>query len=331
MNEDSDRIHPTLTMLSRSPLVAGAPLDTLSSQVMSNDRFFVRNHFAIPKVELASWSLQVSGEVENQLNIAYEDLQILPRREVMALLECAGNSRAAIQPSIEGLLWDHGGVGTADWAGVSLSTVLGRAGLRSTAKEVLLEGIDQGEERGASGTLGYAMSLPMEKALHPDTILAYQMNGETLPAEHGFPLRAIVPGWFGMTSVKWLQNIRVLDSAFAGFHQTSYYVFVQTGANGGGLNERVTSLRVKSLISHPARGQYVSAGLVSIESSDIETGWAPYIGVEDLEDTIARARELGGRVIMEPTPEIYDGLVAILEDPTGVEFLIYQFPAEEGS
>lgn len=265
MAEDSDCINPDLTTLSHSPLVAGVPLNLLNRPVMPNEHFFVRNHFPIPEVDVASGSLEVSGEVENQLSISYQDLKGLPRHEVLALLECAGNSRAAIQPPIEGLLWDHGGVGTAGWTGVSLSTVLESGGLRSTAKEVLLEGIDQGEERGASGTMGYAMSLPMEKALHPDTILAYEMNGATLPAEHGFPLKAIVPGWFGMTSVKWLRTIRVLDHAFVGFHQTSYYVFVQEGANGNGPHERVTFMRVKSLISQPARGQYISTGRVSIE------------------------------------------------------------------
>ena len=265
MTADGDCINPELTTLSRTPLVASVPLNLLNTEVMSNDRFYVRNHFPIPKVDAANWSLPVSGEVDTPLNISYQDLKELPRHEVLALLECAGNSRAGIQPPIEGLLWDHGGVGTAGWAGVSLCTVLERAGLRSTAKEVLIEGCDEGEERGASGKLNYAMSLPMEKALHPDTLLAYEMNGESLPGEHGFPLRAVVPGWFGMTSVKWIKSIQVLDHAFVGYHQTSYYVFVPEGATGDRPNERVTSLRVKSLISHPVRGQYVTAGRVTIE------------------------------------------------------------------
>ncbi len=266
MVEDPDCINPELITLSREPLVAGVPLNLLNSPVMSNERFFVRSHFPIPKVDAADWSLAVSGEVENQLTIGYADLKELPRHEVLALLECAGNSRAAVQPPIEGLLWDHGGVGTSGWAGVSLSTILKRAGLRSTAKEVLLEGMDQGEERGTAGkVVEYAMSLPMEKALHPDTILAYEMNATTLPQSHGFPLRAIVPGWFGMTSVKWLKSIRVLDHAFVGFHQTSYYVFVQEGATRDAPPERVTSLRVKSLITNPVRGQYVPPGQRTIE------------------------------------------------------------------
>ena len=118
------------------------------------------------------------------------------------VLECAGNSRASIQPPIEGLLWDNGGVSTARWAGVTLASVLEQAGLLDGAVEVLLEGADRGSERGADGEMGYAMSLPMEKALHPDTILAYDMNGESLSPEHGYPLRTVSPGWFGMTSVK---------------------------------------------------------------------------------------------------------------------------------
>ncbi len=108
------------------------------------------------------------------------------------------------------------------------------------------------------------MSLPLERAMHPDTLMAYEMNGYSLPPEHGFPLRAVVPGWFGMTSVKWLSGIRVLDHAYVGYHQTSYYVFVQDGVADDEPKERVTSLRVKSLISTPARGDYLMIGTNSI-------------------------------------------------------------------
>lgn len=251
---------PELTVLSREPMVAGVPLNLLDSPEMSNKRFFVRNHFPIPKIDASKWRLSVSGEVGSDLSLSYQDLKELAQMEVLALLECAGNSRAAVQPPIEGLLWDHGGVGTAAWAGVPLATILELAGVQPSAKEVLLEGDDRGTEPEVTGELGYAMSLPMEKALHPDTLLALEMNGEQLAPEHGYPLRVVVPGWYGMVSVKWLSKIRLLNHGFEGYHQSDYYVFVHEGVENGLPKERVTSMPVKSLISQPGRGESLSLG-----------------------------------------------------------------------
>ena len=124
------------------------------------------------------------------------------------------------------------------------------------AVEVLLEGAD----RGFDGELGFAASLPMEKALHPDTMLAYEMNGESLSVEHGYPLRAVVPGWFGMASVKWLTGIRVVKEPFWGFHQSDYYVYVNEGLDDGPPRERVTTMQVKSFVTSPGRGQYLPVG-----------------------------------------------------------------------
>ena len=161
-----------LTVLSEEPLVAGAALTSFDSVITPSSGFFVRNHFPIPRSDISNWSLTVTGEVERPLHLRYDDLLRLPSKEIVALQECAGNSRATVQPPIEGLLWDHGAVATARWTGVSLCAVLEQAGLLATANEVLLEGADHGKERGAPGELSYAMSLPMDKALHPDTLLA---------------------------------------------------------------------------------------------------------------------------------------------------------------
>ena len=249
-----------LTVLSEEPLVAGAALSSFDSVITPSSGFFVRNHFPIPKSDISSWSLTVTGEVERPLHLRYDDLLRLPSKEIVALQECAGNSRATVQPPIEGLLWDNGAVGTARWAGVPLCAVLEQAGLLDSANEVLLEGADHGKERGAPGELSYAMSLPMDKALHPDTLLAFEMNGESLSPEHGYPARVVVPGWYGMASVKWLASIQVLDHPFEGYHQTGYYVFAKEGADDGSPKERVTSLQVKSLITWPGRGQLLLAG-----------------------------------------------------------------------
>ena len=260
MSKVTSRVSGELTVLNEDPLVAGTPLSTMDSEETPARSFFVRNHFPIPSLDISNWGLSVTGEVERPLRLNYDDLKRLPSKEIGALLECAGNSRATVQPPIEGLLWDHGGVGSARWAGVPLRAVLERAGLLTTAKEVLLEGADHGKERGEAGELSFAMSLPMDKALHPDTLLAYEMNGEALSPEHGYPLRVVVPGWYGMTSVKWLANIKVLDHPFDGFHQTRYYVYVEEGAENGSPKERVTSLQVKSFITWPDRGHLLVAG-----------------------------------------------------------------------
>jgi DMSO/TMAO reductase YedYZ molybdopterin-dependent catalytic subunit len=270
MSSTKPRVSKDLTVMSREPLVAGTSMVSMEDLVTPADTFFVRNHFPIPQLGDSNWSLNVGGEVERPCSFDIDSLKQMPRKELLVLMECAGNSRASIQPPIEGLLWDNGGVSTARWAGVTLSSVLDEAGVLGGAVEVLLEGADRGNERGADGEMGYSMSLSMEKALHPDTILAYDMNGERLPQEHGYPLRAVVPGWFGMTAVKWLTGIKVLSQPFRGFHQTEYYVYVSEGQDNGSPKERVTSLQVKSFVTWPGRGQYLPVGRHEIRG----TAWS---------------------------------------------------------
>lgn len=260
MSSSTSRVSEDLTVMSREPLVAGSSLGSMEDLITPAINFFVRNHFPIPHLKSADWNLSVTGEVEMPGSLDLDALKQMPRKELLVLMECAGNSRASIQPPIEGLLWDNGGVSTARWTGVTLASVLEPAGLLDGAVEVVLEGADRGRERGVPGEMGYAMSLPIEKALHPDTILAYDMNGESLPQEHGFPLRAVVPGWFGMTSVKWLTAIKVLSQPYRGFHQTEYYVYVGEGHDNGAPKERVTSLQVKSFVTWPSRGEYLETG-----------------------------------------------------------------------
>jgi len=254
-----------LRVLSQDPLCSAASLSYLDESVTPTSLFFVRNHFAVPRIDTPSWSLSVWGEVERPAMLRYDDLKQMPSKEVVCLLECAGNSRATMQPAAEGVPWDHGAVGTARWTGVPVRIVLEEAILRPGATDVLFEGADFGKEKTAPGALAprelsYSMSLPVEKALHPDTLLAYEMNGEALPPEHGHPVRLLVPGWYGMASVKWLVNIRVLNQPFRGFHENDYYVFVAEGSTDSAMGGRVSSIRVKSLITWPGRGELLSPG-----------------------------------------------------------------------
>lgn len=260
MRKDSSSQSQSLAVLSREPLVAGAPMSALDNHSVPTDLFFIRNHFPAPAIDADRWTLKVTGQVRDEFSLIYSEVKEMRRTRLEALLECAGNSRAAIQPPIEGLLWDHSGVGSARWAGVALRRLIARARPLPSAQEVLLIGADRGTEAGESGEMCFAMSLPMDKALHPDTLLAYEMNGVPLLPEHGYPLRAVVPGWYGMTSVKWLVEIQVLDRPFQGFHQSDYYVYRNLGTDNGSPGERVTSIKVKSLISWPGRGQMLELG-----------------------------------------------------------------------
>lgn len=252
-------------LMSQAPLVAGTHMEAMSEWVTPTHQHFIRNHFPIPTLDTATWQLRIGGSVNREISLKYEDLKKLPSAEIHSLLECAGNSRASVQPQIEGLLWDNGAVGNANWKGVSVKTLLEQAGIKDNAVEILFEGADRGTENGSGKEINFAASLPMDKALNPETIVAYEMNGEPLTQEHGHPLRLVVPGWFGMASVKWLVGVKVLEQPFDGFHQTGYYVFVKDGDHPDAPKERVTTIRVKSLIRWPGRGAYLKAGVHTIQ------------------------------------------------------------------
>src|SRR5262249_4708398 len=159
--------------------------ETLDSYITPNEKFYVRNHFAQPKLEIDSWRLKVEGTVAQELEMTFTELRKLPARTVTATLECAGNGRALLMPKVKGVPWQLGAVGTAQWAGVPLGAVLERAGLRDSAIEVVLEGADSGEiaaDIKPAGHVPFARSLPLATARAPEVILAYQMNGVDLTA-----------------------------------------------------------------------------------------------------------------------------------------------------
>jgi DMSO/TMAO reductase YedYZ molybdopterin-dependent catalytic subunit len=241
------------------------PFSSLNSAITPNEQFFVRSHFAVPKLDLKSWKLQVEGQVERCLEFGYEELTRLPARTVTMVMECAGNSRIFLSPKVGGLQWELGAVGNAEWTGVPLAAVLREAGVKAGAVEVVLEGADIGEikkEPVSPGKINYARGLPLAKALSPDVILAYRMNGEPLTPAHGYPLRAVVSGWYGMASVKWLTRILVIDRAFRGYFQTADYTFWE---RRDGLPIQllpVGEVEVKAEIARPALHEVVAADAV---------------------------------------------------------------------
>ena len=219
----------------------GANLSSLETLLTPNDQFYVRNHFAVPALLPSNWRLQVAGQVGLALDVSYADLLHSASRTLTATLECAGNGVG------------FGGVSTASWTGVPLRELLHRAGLRPGVKQIRLVGADRGTERSSRVAMSFARSIPLEKAQDPDTLLAVRMNGAPLPAEHGFPLRAVVPGWYGMDSVKWLVRIEALDHEDTGFYMTKRYVATRLLTLGSEVSP-LTKVRVKSLILQPREG-----------------------------------------------------------------------------
>ena len=224
-------------------------------------RLFVRSHAAVPKVELADWRLKVEGHVSSPLTLTMEDLRKMPSVELLGVLECAGNGRAFYDPPVAGLQWTNGAVGNGRWRGVRLTDVLRRAAVKSGAVDVLFDGADV-----PMGTMAdFQRSIPLRKAQEPYTLLAYALNGETLPVKHGFPLRVVVPGWAGDCWTKWLTSVRVLDQEATGFWMKNAYLYPKVPAAPGAVvspeaMSPVTSLRVKSVIAFPENATQVESG-----------------------------------------------------------------------
>jgi len=253
------------------PLNCETPFPALTGgAVMPNERFYVRNHFAIPDLDPASWRLDVGGLVERPLSLGLAQLRAMPSTSAVVTLECAGNGRAGLEPQAPGEQWDIGAVSTAEWTGVPLTEVLDRAGVQAVAQEAVFRGADGGPVDGRSGRVRFERSLPVDQLAHAGALLAFVMNGEELPVHHGFPLRLVVPGWYGVASVKWLTGIELIDRPFDGYFQVDRYHIE---------GEQLSLLRVRSLIVEPAPGQTAEPGDLVIRGV-AWSGAAPVARVE---------------------------------------------------
>ncbi len=241
------------------PLNLEMPFEKLGGFITPTKMFYVRTHFPIPKIDKQTWRLRIEGEVEKSFEITYDEVLEMESRKIPATLECAGNNRNFLEPKVKGVQWGLGAVGTAEWTGVVLSILLDRAIVRPSAHEVILEGADRGkldDPKSPAGEFKFARSIPLETA--SSVLLAYKMNDVELPPEHGFPVRAIVPGWYAMASIKWLQRIIVTDEPFNGYFQTLDYAFWK---RRGDMVERVplSEMQTKAEIARPAEGEIVPA------------------------------------------------------------------------
>ncbi|MFI5415297.1 MAG: sulfite oxidase [Candidatus Lutacidiplasmatales archaeon] len=279
-----------LNVVTEEPLCAETSLADLNSWITPTDRFFIRSHFAIPEVDVDTWRLVVDGEVDRPLSLSFDDLRRETVRTVVTTMECAGNSRSSVYPPAQGLRWRHGALGTAQWTGVSLWDVLQKADVRPGAIEAVFEGADRGHEPGVPEELVYAMSVPVVKAEHPDTLLAFAMNGAPLTAAHGFPVRVIVPGWYGMASVKWVTKVSLIDHSFRGYYRTKPYTFIHEGDDPNVLRKPVTSLQVKSVITSPSEGASVPTGPLIVRGA----AWSGEAAVLSVEVAVGLPAEDGG-------------------------------------
>jgi DMSO/TMAO reductase YedYZ molybdopterin-dependent catalytic subunit len=235
------------------------PFEELDGFITPTKSFYVRTHFPIPNIDKNKWRLRVEGEVKKPFEIGYDELLKLDSKKIPATLECAGNNRSFLEPKVKGVQWGLGGVGNAEWTGVPLSSLLDRAGVKSGALEIILEGADRGQledPKSPRGEIHFARSIPLEKAA--DVLLAYKMNGGDLLPEHGWPVRAIVPGWFAVASIKWLQRIIVTDKPFNGYYQTLDYAFWKRQGNDAQLTP-LSELQIKAEIARPKENEILKA------------------------------------------------------------------------
>lgn len=199
----------------------GLPLEALRFPITPVGLHYLLIHYDVPVVDADGWRLEVGGQVERTLSLELEELRARPLGEVTVTMECAGNGRARLDPRPISQPWLLEAVGTARWTGTPLRPLLEEAGVRAGAVEVLFTGLDRGVDGGVEQN--FQRSLPLAEALRDEVLVAYEMNGAPLPPQHGFPVRLVVPGWYGMTNVKWLASIEVLDHSFEGYQQSWSY------------------------------------------------------------------------------------------------------------
>ena len=258
----------------------GMPLEAMTHDTTPVGLHYLVIHWDIPVADEATWRVAVEGRVGRSLSLTMDDLRARPRTTMPVTMECAGNGRARLDPRPISVPWLHEAIGTADWTGTSLWPILEEADLADDAIEIVFHGADRGIQGEQEQV--YGRSLSIEDVRRPEVMLAYEMNGRPLEPQHGFPVRLLVPGWYGMTSVKWLTAIEAVIEPFAGYQQADAYRYQQDGDDPG---EPVTRQRVRALMIPPGipdfltRHRYVDGGMVTL-SGRAWSGVASVVRVE---------------------------------------------------
>lgn len=251
--------------------------ERFDSWITPTEQFFGVGHYGWPEIDAASWQLEIGGLVRQPMSLDIEAIRARPRQEVTSTIECAGN---------HGLPFFTGGVGNARWAGTPLAPILEEAGIDNGAVEIVFFGADSGTEtfHDVEFTENFARSMSIEDAVDPAILLAYEMNGEALPARHGHPLRVIAPGWYGVANVKWLERIEARQKRFEGRFMSQDYVTLRAeDSNGATLWTRnsVGRNRLKSVPGrvaladgvHRITGAAWGAPIERVEVQIDETNW----------------------------------------------------------
>jgi DMSO/TMAO reductase YedYZ molybdopterin-dependent catalytic subunit len=277
----------------------GLPLEALRYDVTPAGLHYILVHYDIPAADAAQWRLAVRGNVRTPLTLDMESLRSLPAVTRRVTMECAGNGRATLTPRPVSQPWLVEAVGTAEWTGVPLRTLLAEAGVQPDAVEAVFTGADHGVERGVEQDYQRSLPVTVATAADPEVLVAYEMNGLPLAPQHGYPLRLVVPGWYGMAHVKWLTDIELTDTPFTGFQQNEAYRIRQHPGEPG---EPVTRIAPRALMIPPgfpdfmSRVRVVRPGQVTLEGR-AWSGHAPVTRVEVSTDDggIWREAELGPR------------------------------------
>jgi DMSO/TMAO reductase YedYZ molybdopterin-dependent catalytic subunit len=267
--------------LSTQPEIRPTPLQALRLTEMPTELHFVRSHFEVPTLDPRTWTLELGGAVKHPRRFSLADLREMPSRTLAVTLECAGHRRSEFKPNTIGVQWSVGAVSEARWTGVSLGDLLAEALPSDRACEVLFEGADRGHHRSLSEEVSFARSIPIERALNGDVLLAWEMNGRAIPPKHGAPVRAIVPGAYAVASVKWIRRVEVLELPFTGpFQVTDYRMFGLAGPDNG---KPVQELGVSALIVTPEPGEVVYRQSFSVSG----VAWGGSGGIDAVEFRLA--------------------------------------------
>jgi DMSO/TMAO reductase YedYZ molybdopterin-dependent catalytic subunit len=251
----------------------GIPLEALRYDLTPTGLHYLLVHFDIPCIDPAAWRLRVGGNVKKEFALTLDELRQRPRRSLAVTFECAGNGRARLSPRPISQPWLNEAVSTAEWTGTPLAGLLDEAGLAPGTVELVFTGADHGVEKGYEQD--YGRSLSVADATRPDVLLAYEMNGRSLEPQHGFPVRLLVPGWYGMTQVKWLSRIEAVTVPFDGYQQRVAYFYRRDAEDPG---EPVTRMRPRALLLPPGfpdfltRRRTLDAGRVTVRGR----AWSGY-------------------------------------------------------
>ena len=261
----------------------GLPLEGLRYPITPTGMHYLLVHYDIPEVDANEWRLKIDGLVSKPLQLTLEEIKKRPAQTIAVTMECAGNGRALFAPRRISQPWLVEAIGTAEWTGTPLRGLLEEAGLRPDAAEVVFTGLDRGVEGGELQC--YQRSLSISEAMREEVLLAYQMNGEPLEPQHGYPLRLLVPGWYGMASVKWLDQIEVIREPFQGYQMVRAYRYALSADE---LGEPVSLIRVRALMVPPGipdfmtRTRLLQAGPVTLTGK----AWAGRLGVSRVEVSV---------------------------------------------